>query len=569
MIYKIYKVLNKQQRYRVGLLFLISLPLIFLETISLGSLPVYILTIINPSSIIDFFDNDSLTNLMSSMTIQQRSFYGLALIVTIFVLKALYSLLFNFYELSILKKLNLEHANRLYSYYLNQKFTFFTQNNPSQLLQDIDDIKRSSSVIFSFFSIFKEVLIILTIIFMLIFTSLKVLLITVAIFSLPMVFFLTFFKKSLKERGEIAKKFRNLRLKNLQESFSLIKFIKIIRGEKLSLETFAQNHYRAVSQDIVITFISRLPRIILETFSVVAISTIVYFLFKKSLNFETILPTLTLLVVALLRFIPSIGTILVAINSYKFHQVTLDKLYGIFQDIDNHSLHKTVEKNNFNQKNINFNSSIELKNINFSYEINDNKILDNINLTIKKNQRIGITGPSGSGKSTLLSLILGLIEPMSGKVFCDGFDIFKNLEGWQKNIGYVSQSIHLLDESIKKNICYGVSEKDINKENLKRAIEISNLSDFIGKQTQKIETWIGHDGARISGGQLQRIGIARAMYLNPSILILDEPTSSLDKNNEEQIIDSLFSIKNITVILISHNPKILQKCDQIINLQNN
>jgi len=568
MIYKIYKVLNKSQRYKIGLLFCISLPLIFLETISIGSLPVYILAIIDPTTIIEFFNSESLKYFLRNMSIEQRSFYGLIIIVGIFSLKALYSFFFNYYELNILKKINLEHAHKLYSYYLNQRMIFFTKNNPSKLIQDIDDVKRSSAVIFSVFGILKEIFIILIIMSMLIFTNIKILLITISIFLLPIIFFLTFFKKNLKSRGEIAKKFRNLRLKNLQESFSLMKFIKIIRGEELSLKTFNQNHYRAVNQDTMITFISRLPRIILELFSVIAISIVVYFLFKTSLNFETILPILTLLVISLLRFIPSIGSILVAINSYKFHQVTLDNLYKIFQNIDNDHKTKIKRIDDQDKNEFEFNQIIEFKDVNFSYEKSNKKILKNINFQIKKNQKIGITGPSGSGKSTLLSLLLGLVEPESGLIKCDDQNIFQNLKFWQKKIGYVPQTIHLLDDSIKNNICYGVNIKEINDLNLKNAIQISEINKFIDDLPNKIDTWIGHEGSRISGGQLQRIGIARAMYLNPSILILDEPTSSLDEENEEKIINKLFSMPNITIIMISHNSKILNKCDQVLNLEN-
>ena len=567
MIYKIYKMLSKSQRKKVGLLFVVSLPLIFLETISVGSLPVYILSIINPESIINFFNHDQLTDLLNDMTLQQRSFYGLGLIIFIFTLKAFYSLFFNFFELSLLKKINLEHAHKLYFYYLKQKIIFYIQNNPSKLIQDIDDIKRSSAVIFNLLGILKEVIIIFVIILMLVFTSPKILLLTIGIFLLPIIFFSTYFKKNLKKRGDIAKKYRNLRLQNLQENFSLIKFIKIIKGEDLSLKIFNQNNYRAVNQDIMITFVSRLPRIILELFSVLAISSILYFLLDTSSSFESILPTLTLLVVALLKFIPSVGSILIGINHYKFHQVTLDKLYAIFNDIDNdenYEFKKIKNKNNFK-----FNKEIRFKNVNFKYEGTEKKILKDINLQIKKNQKVGITGPSGSGKSTLISIILGLIDPTSGEISCDGNSIFKDLESWHSNIGYVPQTVHLLDDSIKNNICYGLKKDQINEENLRNAIQVSEIEKFIEEKPNKIDTPIGYDGATISGGQLQRIGIARALYLNPSLLILDEPTSSLDKENEEKIINSLFSIPNITIILISHNSNILNKCDQVFDLGNN
>ena len=159
MIKKILYILDKNQKKRIYLLFFISLPLIFLETISIGSLPVYILAIVEPSIIIDYFNNDYLTNKLNGMSVEQRSFYGLLLIIIIFFIKALYNLFFNFYELSTLKKVNLEHANKLYSYYLKQRILFFSENNPSKLIQNIDDIKRSTSVVFSIFNIFKESLI--------------------------------------------------------------------------------------------------------------------------------------------------------------------------------------------------------------------------------------------------------------------------------------------------------------------------------------------------------------------------------------------------------------------------
>ena len=567
MIKKILYILDKNQKKRIYLLFFISLPLIFLETISIGSLPVYILAIVEPSTIIDYFNNDYLTNKLNGMSVEQRSFYGLLIIIIIFFIKALYNLFFNFYELSTLKKVNLEHANKIYSYYLKQRILFFSENNPSKLIQNIDDIKKSTTVVFSIFNIFKESLIILMIFVMLIFVSIKILLINLVIFAFPIIFFLTFFKKSLKIRGETAKKHRTLKLKNLQESFSLIKFIKIIRGEEFALNTFAQNNYRSTHQETILAFVVRLPRIILETFSVLAIALIVFFLFKSNLSFDSILPTLTLLVVGLIRFIPSVGSILVGLNQYKFHNVSLNNIYEIFEDINNQNL-KEKNKIGIVKEKITFDNVLEFKNISFSYKNSKSVILKNIKFNIKKNQKIGITGPSGSGKSTLLSICLGLLKPDRGDILCDERSIFENLEEWHRKIGYVPQSIHLLDESIRNNICYGINEKKINKENLINAIKISQISDFIEKQPQKLDTWIGHNGARISGGQLQRIGIARAMYLNPSILILDEPTSSLDKDNEVQIINSLFSIKNITVILISHNPTILKKCDQVLNLEN-
>ena len=205
---------------------------------------------------------------------------------------------------------------------------------------------------------------------MLIFASVKILLLNLAIFSLPIIFFLTFFRKSLKFRGEIAKKHRILKLKNLQESFSLMKFIKIIKGENFALNTFSQNNYRSTYQETILAFVTRLPRIILETFSVLAIALVVFFLFKSNLSFDAILPTLTLLVVGLIRFIPSIGSILVGLNQYKFHHVSLNNVNNIFKNIDNQNL-KDQNKIETTEKAIVFNDMIELKDTVDKYKFGD------------------------------------------------------------------------------------------------------------------------------------------------------------------------------------------------------
>ena len=161
-------------------------------------------------------------------------------------------------------------------------------------------------------------------------------------------------------------------------------------------------------------------------------------------------------------------------------------------------------------------------------------------------------------------MLLGLLKPHKGKIKIDNIDIHENLRAWQNNIGYVPQTTHLIDDTIKKNICFGVNEDQIDFDMFNKVINISGIDEFINTQPNKLNTIVGHDGTRLSGGQLQRIGIARALYLNPKILILDEPTSSLDKDTEEKIIQKILSLKEITVILISHNPRIIEKCDSVL-----
>jgi len=568
MIKKISVILSNKQKSRMTLLIFSSLLLILLETISISSLPIYLITILNPSKIFEYIDYPNVENIILNMPFSERSLYGLVIIFLIFLIKAVYQFLFNYFEFNLKKKINLEHSNKLYSYYLNESYSFHTLNNPSKLIQNIGDVQRSTSVIFSIFNIFKELILVFCIIGILAFSEPIILIITLAIFSLPITFFLTYFRKILKQKGEIAKKSRILILKNLQESFSLIKFIKLIGKQEYIKKNFELQYFRSIHQETTVAFIGRTPRIILELVTVLSISLIILFLFQTGQSFESMLPLLTLLVVSLVRFIPSVGIILVGINQYKFHHVSLSNIYNIFNLHDEKI--KEINLRNINKstnQEITYKKNIQFFGVSFSYPNSIKSSLKNINFVINKNSKIGITGPTGSGKSTLIALLLGFLKPNNGEIKVDNNDIHTNLNSWQKSIGYVPQTIHLVDDSIKKNICFGINDNKINYEKLEKVIEISGLKEFINNQPKKLDTIIGHDGARISGGQLQRIGIARALYLDPKILILDEPTSSLDMITEENIIKKILSLDALTVILISHNPKIIEKCDNVLSLK--
>ena len=314
---------------------------------------------------------------------------------------------------------------------------------------------------------------------------------------------------------------------------------------------------------MVATYISKIPKIILETFSIITILSVIFFLYVSKGGLVEIIPILTLLIVSIIRFIPSVGSILVSVNNYRYNLPAL-KVFDL-------SFHEETETSNtenkiINKNNINFKDKIEVKNISYHYPNNQIDVLKNLNFEINKGEKIGISGKSGSGKTTLLNLILGLLTPVEGSIKCDGKEIRDDIKNWYSKIAYVPQKITLFEESIKKNICFGISESNIKNEDFKDAIKLSELNSFINSLPEKFETNVGHDGSIVSGGQLQRIGIARALYLKPDILILDEPTSNLDSEIEMAIINSLFKIKNLTIILISHNKSILEKCDRLIKL---
>ena len=230
---------------------------------------------------------------------------------------------------------------------------------------------------------------------------------------------------------------------------------------------------------------------------------------------------------------------------------------------NNSYIQKNTQQKNLNQP-IKFQRQINVKNLCFSYPTRKEFSLSEISITIKKGESIGIIGKTGSGKSTMINLLIGLLKPSKGKVEVDGLNILSNLSEWYKKIGYVPQSIYLMDDTIKKNIAFGLLDDDINEALIKQAVEKASLNTLLNSLPNGLDTIVGERGIGLSGGQQQRIGIARALYRDPEILILDEATSSLDNSTEKQIMDSIELLKRkITLLTVTHRLSTVNKCDKI------
>ena len=216
---------------------------------------------------------------------------------------------------------------------------------------------------------------------------------------------------------------------------------------------------------------------------------------------------------------------------------------------------------------MNFSNKIEIKNVSYTFPSKKLPVIENFSLTVNKGDFIGVIGKSGKGKSTILDLIMGLLKPSNGEILVDNKNIFENLNGWQQNIGFVSQSTNLLDESIKNNIAFGILDEDIDEKKLVEASKDSQIFEFISALPNKFETQVGDRGITLSGGQIQRIGIAREFYRNPPIIVLDEATSALDLDTEKEFLKCLDKLKGLkTLIFVSHRKSALESCDKILDL---
>ena len=243
----------------------------------------------------------------------------------------------------------------------------------------------------------------------------------------------------------------------------------------------------------------------------------------------------------------------------------VDMLYNDLID-EQVKINKDYDNKNLENK-IVFKEKISIKNLSFKYEKRSEKTLKNINLEIHNHEILGIIGKSGSGKSTLINLLLGLLKPSEGSIEIDQENIEKNIQEWRGLIGYVPQNIFITDDTLKNNIAFGIDEKNVSKEKLINCINLSQLDGYVNKQKNGLNTFIGEKGSKISGGELQRLGIARALYNKPKILILDESTNSLDLNTENLLLKEIEKLKkDITIIIITHRESTLKICDKIVKI---
>ena len=279
-------------------------------------------------------------------------------------------------------------------------------------------------------------------------------------------------------------------------------------------------------------------------------------------SMESLVPVLGLFAVSAFRLMPSANRLLNATQSVRFSFPAFINLYKEFCLLDETKSLKEYSP-------LPFKKALVLDGVDFYYPLTEETlVLKEISLSIKQGESIGFIGSTGAGKSTLVDIILGLLMPVAGVVKVDGVDIRTNLRGWQDKVGYVPQSIFLTDDTIRRNIAFGLSHDNIDEVAVVGALRAAQLEQFVNSLPEGLDTLVGEGGVRLSGGQRQRIGIARALYHNPSVLVLDEATSALDIATENDFMEAVCALKgDKTLIIVAHRISTVEHCDYLYKMQ--
>ncbi len=563
-IKKVLFLLDRKDRLSSLKIFMLMLISVFLETIGIG----FILPILS------LMIESDVTNIHPLFT----SFYFwlgspdkikliticLVMMVAIFVLKNIFILFFNWYQFDFVAKITANLGKKILKKYLSMSYTEHTKRNSSIYIRNATrEVGYFNSLLSAFLMLSIEG-------FMFLFISILLFAINPTIFAfisstLFIVSFLFYKATSNKvtEYGKSRLYHDGKRIYTIQESMGAIRDI-IIRGkEDFFLNEFDSHNIKTAINERNYEFVRSLPRLLIETIVVITFAIIITVTLKNYDMTSALIPTFGLFAGAAIKLMPSLNRIITSLKAIKYNGASLDTLYEELNI-------KTRTKDLSNGKiKINFQEVLTLKNLSFNHKDPQKMILDNINLKIPLGTSIGLTGESGSGKSTIIDLITGLIEPNSGEINVDGKNINQNFRSWQNIIGYVSQNVLLLDDTLKKNIVFGVEENNIDYKLLNKSIQDAQLASYINSLPDGIETNIGEKGVRISGGQRQRVAIARILYFNPSFLIFDESTSALDIGTEKDIMNVIFDLKGEkTILIVSHRLSSIDRCDKVFNLQN-
>ncbi len=554
-------ILSKDQKKLFFFIFFLIIFATVLELFGVGLILPITALILDPQSIKNYINIENLFGYNLDLESDTFFFYAITFVVFVYIFKNIFLIYFNWSQSNFVFKIQLELSKKMLAGYLKMPFSFFLKTNSSILIRNIvTEVNILTNTLQSVIILMSEILVFSAISLLLLIVNTKATIVIVLIFGFSAFVFYMLANKRIKQWGIIRQNSDSEKIKYVQEAIRGIKEIKIYKSEDFFLNNFYENCKKSCDMAKKINFLSSIPRQWFEVLAVFTFMVLFYFLKKSNYSGNEIIGFLALFAAASFRIMPSINKILASVQLIIYNMPVINLLNEEFKNIKSNSEPLTKTLNNLNFK------SLEIKNLSFEYETGK-PILNKINFKIKKNEAIGIIGPSGTGKTTFINLLMGLIKPQNGSILINDQPLKDQINSWQNIIGYVSQNTFMLDDSILLNI--KLNSLSYDKKKIEKIINDVKLDGLLKKLDEGFQSKVGESGSNISGGQMQRIAIARALYKESQILIFDEPTSALDEKLEKEISKLIQDLKTKhTIIVISHRPEILKFCDRALKLQN-
>ena len=517
-------------------------------------------------------ENEVLSPIIAFMGIESDNtlvwIVGLAVII-VYIIKNLYLLLLSYVRVKYSCKVQRELSNEMLNYYIKRGYIFFLNTGTGELLRGVNDsIYNTYTGMYQLFKLMAEAMTIFFICIYIMITDIGMAFCVVGLALICLAAVIFGFQKWVKRCGEIQYKYTAQINKVLIQTFQGIKEILVLKRGEYFKDSYRALYIKKQKGVIGQTVAAESPAYMIEGVCVAGLIIAVCIKATDTENAAMLVPQLASFAVAAFRILPSLGKISNNYNLFIFSLPGLNDAYTNLKEARKFEESKE-EKREKGTKEITFEKKLTAENITWRYPGSNSVILDNISIEIKKGQSVGIVGKSGSGKTTLADIILGLLQPEKGSLKVDGIDFSEISEERSRLIGFVPQNVSLLDDTVRRNVAFGIADNDIDDDEVWKALEQAQLKEVIKKCPDGLDTEIGERGLRFSGGQKQRIAIARALYMNPDILVLDEATSALDNETEKAVMESIHTLQGYkTLIIIAHRLTTIENCDVIYEIEN-
>jgi len=563
---KLNGILNKKQKGNMVVIVIMMLIGAVLETASI-SIVIPVVTVVMDKDAIS--NNELVRSIYDFLGCQSTESFTIIIMVSMivaFIMKNLFlfwqqKVLYRFVYTNQFKtseQVMKKFMSRGYEYYLNADTAVIQRNITS-------DVNNMYALVLSLLTLASEVIVFLCLATVLLIADFKMTVMISALLIITLVIIKKILEPILKRAGKENQDYYSGLFKWISQTVTGIKEVKIANKEKHFISEYmkcGQGYVRAVQKYSLYT---NVPRLLIETVCVIGMITYLLVLVLGGDNAASMMSTIAAFGLAVVRLMPCANRINNQINNIAYFEPAF---MGVADNLKAEIDAKNVGLEEFepSTEKLAVENSIELKDIYYKYPNTDKYIFDNASLTIPVGKSIGIVGTSGAGKSTIVDVLLGLLNIEKGHIYADGVDVLEpdNYRKWLKNVGYIPQTIFMLDDTIRKNICFGVADEDIDEDRLWEVVKEAQLDEFINSLPEGLDTSIGERGIRISGGQRQRIGIARALYGDPEVLILDEATSALDNDTESAIMESINRLHGLkTLVIIAHRLQTIEKCDEV------
>lgn len=538
-----------------------------LETLGVSAVIPFVLVMFNPNALLENKYGKLIAYYFDIVTYKQLLFFTALIIVLVYLAKNIVLLIFQYFQGKFHNEIEKDLMTKQYRMFMLRPYSYYLNVNSSEVMRGLSsDITQVALTMDAFINLISESITVLMIgLFIIIMDPIIAIgLIGTAIF-IAFAFIFGFKKKT----SEIGKKCRDIfsgRYKIVLESVGGYKEISVSQKKDFFINEYDKVNAEACRLNTSYLLIMKIPSRAIETVFITCLLLMTCFriqMYEDNAQFVALIGAMG---VAAIRILPSISNISSSINSLVYNRAGLLSAYENISQVCNEAqkYHEIIEQRENRDNRIRFENKISLKDVYFRYEKSDIDILKDVSLDILKNDIVGFIGESGAGKSTLLDVLLGLHRPQKGMVYMDGYDISDIPFDWAENVGYVPQTVFLLDNSIRRNIAFGIPDEDINDEKVWECLKKAQLDDFVSELPQGLDTTVGDRGVRFSGGQRQRVAIARALYHEPQILVLDEATSALDNETEQEVMKAIEGFKGeLTIIIVAHRLSTIENCNKV------